>query len=270
MKPVSVFNWKGCGGSGTFRKQRNHRPINRRLARAMKGQVISEITDGLSWLADQNPDANVSFTYEINYSVPTSYEPINHALLTDESLWIGEAMSYLGFSGHGYTTQVRDYTNALRRKLNADWAFAIFVVDSLNDTDGAFTDDLDETRKWHAHSTFGGPFIIMTYDNGEYGIDRMDYVTAHETCHIFYATDEYNGQTERSGYLGVYDNENANCLMKTYKWSLCYASREQLGWRDTNGDGIQDIVDTFPKTSLMPYSPNPNHEPNSCLYWFSF
>lgn len=211
----------------------------------------------------------MSFIYEINYSVPTSYEPINHALLTDESLWIREAMTYLGFPGTHYSTQVRDYANALRRKLNTDWAFAIFVADSFNDVDGCFTDDLDATRKWHAHSTFGGPFIIMTYDNGWYGIERMDYITAHESCHLFYATDEYNGQPERSGYLGVYDNESSSCLMKSYTWSLCPSSKEQLGWRDTDSDGVQDIVDTFPKSTLNPFSPNPTTNLTLFYNWFS-
>src|SRR4030042_1878197 len=61
-----------------------------------EAQVISEISAGLTWLANQNPDANVSFICEINYSVPTSYEQINHALLTDEALWISDAMDCLG------------------------------------------------------------------------------------------------------------------------------------------------------------------------------
>src|SRR4030043_2230433 len=72
-----------------------------------EAQVISEISSGLSWLANQNPDAHVGFIYEINYGVPTSYEPINHGLLTDESLWIGEAMNYLGFPGTNYYTEMR-------------------------------------------------------------------------------------------------------------------------------------------------------------------
>jgi len=44
---------------------------------------------------------------------------------------------------------------------------------------------------------------------------------------------------------------------KPLSWWLCTNSREQLGWRDADGDGIQDIVDTFPDTTLNPYAPDP-------------
>jgi len=89
----------------------------------------------------------------------------------------------------------------------------------------------------------------------------MDYVSAHETCHIFYATDEYNGVTETSGYLGVQDLEGSGCMMeRAYTWWLCTNSKEQLGWRDSDSDGILDIVDTFPNTVLDPCSPDPTNE----------
>jgi hypothetical protein len=178
-------------------------------------------------------------------------------------LWIAEAMNYLGYPGSGYFTQVRDFINSLRNSLKVNWAFAIFVVDSWNDPDGCFTDQIDPTRKWSAYAYLGGPFLVMTYDNDGYGINNMDYVTAHETCHIFYATDEYNGRTEISGYLGVQDLEGSGCMMeRANTWWLCTNSTEQLGWRDSDGDGIQDIVDTFPDTFLNPYSPDPTTNPN--------
>lgn len=221
--------------------------------------VVSEICDsGLTWLANYNPDADVSFIYDIHYRVPTSYEPINRPSWTgteDQKLWISEAMIYLGYPGTDYFTQVRDYINDLRDTLGTDWAFAIFVVDSYNDGDGEFTDGE------FAYAYLGGPFLVMTYDNGGYGISSMDYASAHETCHIFYATDEYDGVTETSGYLGVQDLEGSGCMMELADtWWLCQASQEQLGWRDSDGDGILDIVDTFPNTVLNPYSPDPTNE----------
>lgn len=220
-----------------------------------ESNVINEITVGLNWLAGQNPGAGVSFTFDIQYGVPTSYEPINRAGPAGHGLWISEAMTYLGYPGVSYFTQVRDYINDVRNTLGTDWAYAMFIVDSSNDPDGSFTDG------WYAYAYVGGPFLVMTYDNDGYGIGNMDYVTAHETCHIFYATDEYNGVTETSGYLGVQDLEGSGCMMELANtWWLCTNSREQLGWRDSDGDGIQDIVDTFPDTTLNPHSPDPTFE----------
>lgn len=221
-----------------------------------ESQVVSEIRDsGLSWLANYNPNANVSFVYDIHYKVPTSYEPINRPY-TDQGLWIDEAMTYLGYPGLSYFAQVRDFINDLRNNRDTDWAFAIFVVDSYYDWDGEFTDG------YSAYAYLGGPFLVMTYDNGNYGIGNMDWVSAHETAHIFYATDEYDNEVEYSGYLNAPDTQyTTSCLMGQpiifLPWSICANTQYQLGWRDSDTDGLQDIVDTFPNTALNPYLPDP-------------
>ena len=221
-----------------------------------ESNVISEITAGLNWLAVQTPSAGVSFNLDIQYRVPTGYEPINRPSFPDQGLWISEAMTYLGYPGTSYFAQVRDYVNGLRSMLDTDWAYAMFIVDSSNDLDGKFPNN------WFAYAYLGGPFLVMTYDNDGYGIGNMDYVTAHETCHIFYATDEYNGTPEISGYLGVQDWDGSGCMMQyANTWWLCTNSSQQLRWRDTDTDGIHDIVDNFPDTTLNPYFPDPTTEP---------
>lgn len=226
-----------------------------------ESNVINKIRDGLSWWANQNPAAFISFNYKIHYQIPTSYEPIKHPS-TNESLWISEAMSYLGYSGTNYFTQVRDYVNALREELNTNWAFAIFVVDSSNDADGKFADD------HFAYAYLGGPFFVMTYDNNNWGIENMDFIAAHEMGHIFYATDEYDGVTEYSGYLNVPDEDGSGGLMNASEWFLSEGTKGQVGWRDSDGDGIQDIVDTFPNTKLV-HCPS-NLTNNSTLTYAGF
>lgn len=223
-------------------------PSTEDWAAAEESKVISEIMAALNWLASQNPSAGVSFTYDIHYRVPTSYEPISRPS-EDERLWIGEAMTFLEYQGTIFD-QVRHYLNQMRNKLGTNWAFAFFIVDSSKDADGKFADGK------FAYAYFGGPFLVMTYDCGSLGIEKMDRVCAHETCHLFYVTDEYNGEKEYSGYLNVADVEGSGCLMDTLNsWSLSSGTRGQLGWRDTDGDGIQDIVDTFPKTKLASVPP---------------
>ncbi|MDG6218516.1 MAG: hypothetical protein QCI00_03650 [Candidatus Thermoplasmatota archaeon] len=213
------------------------------------------------WWATQNPNAQVSFTYDLHTQVPTTYEPIIHPSgVTDntyEQLWVSEAMAYLGYTSGDWMDRTRAYINDLRQSKGTDWAFAIFIIDSTNDmatdplTPGAFSDN------YWAYAYWGGPFCVMTYDNGPWGISRMHQVLAHETGHIFWASDEYNKLDEYSGYLNAMDNEGSGCLMDTCALCLSSGTKQQIGWRDTDGDDILDIIDTNPDTNLIPYSPNP-------------
>jgi len=231
--------------------------------------VFSEIQAGLNWWAAREWKANLQFTYTLQV-VATSYEPISHPQ-SDEYLWIGEVMSNIGYSSGDYFARVYSYLNDVRNRDRTDWAFAIFVANSWWDLDGMFAD-----MKYFAYSYLGGPFMVMTYDNDGYLIWNMDAVTAHETGHIFYALDEYYDAkippTARSGYLNV-ENQNTEyggssnvaCIMRGgvsayWQGAVCYYTRGQIGWRDTDGDGILDIVDFEPDTALTPYSPDPTQD----------
>lgn len=203
-------------------------------------KVLSEIQYALDWWTSQNPDANVSFVTEVHARVPTSYEPINHPS-TDSYLWSSEILTFLGYLGTRTLIQWMDYINDLRDRFNTDWCFAIMVVDSSSDSDGRFENGI------FASSAPGGPRLMMTYDNGYWGIDKMDRMCAHEMGHIFWATDEYMAGTQYSGYLNASDTEDSGCLMDDCSWCLSEGTKAQVGWRDTDNDGIQDIVDTFPR-----------------------
>lgn len=247
-------------------------------------KVYDEVVEGTTWWTAREPSANISFTYEVHNSVPTSYEPIIHKHGNpyyggEEHLWMTEVMSALGFPPHsgqqGYVLAVYDFANDLRTRYGTDWAVVIFVVDSSNDADGKFTDG------WRGYARFGGPHFVMTYDSGEYGIENMGGVAAHEMAHIFYTLDEYieveQPCTETSGYLNV-PNQNSEygaclldepCIMRDIlgpSWNggpysngiVCPYSRGQIGQRDSDGDGILDIVDTLPNSVLNEYLPDPS------------
>lgn len=223
-----------------------------------ENNVQSEIFDGLNWWANRDPRAKLSFTYNIYLGVPTKYEPISHPQ-SQEYLWINDAMTYLEYLGYptytSYFDNVHSFNNYLRDFRHTDWAYTFFIVDSSNDIDGRFADG-----QYSAYAYLGGPFVVMTYDNDGYGIDNMDYVAAHETGHIFYATDEYNGYTEFAGYLNAHDIEGSGKIMDcALCWVNGYSSGTalQLGWRDSNGDGVFDIIDFYPKSTLGVYSPDP-------------
>jgi len=231
-------------------------PVTETWTGAEETQVVNEIQQGLNWWISQTPPtAGVSFTYDIRYKVPVSYEPIIHpSVFTTnawEQLWVSQAMANLGYSSGSWMDRTRSYINALRASKGTDWAYAIYVVDSSNDADGSFSDG------FNAYAYLLGPFTVLTYDNGLWGIGRMDQVLAHETGHIFSATDEYNGITEWSGYLNRPDVEGSGCLMDTAALILSSGTKLQVGWRDTDSDNILDIVDTDPSTSLNAYTPDP-------------
>jgi hypothetical protein len=203
-----------------------------------------ELTKALNVLASYDPSARVSFITEVNYEVPTSYEPINHPI-RDHLLYMSEATANLGYSS------LFDYVNDLRNRLHTNWAFATFVVDALNDADGFFKD----SRAMDIPNA-GGPYAVVTYSN--LWMPDMYLILVHVVCHIFYATDEYNNVKEYGGYLNASDNDGAHCIMNMgiIPCMICSATQAQLGWQDTDADGIPDIIDTFPKTTLDPCLPN--------------
>jgi hypothetical protein len=221
--------------------------------------VQNQINQAMMWWKNQNLYAGVSYVFDVHTAVPTSYEPIIHpSALTNptyEKLWVSEAMAYLGYGSGDWMTRTRDYVNAMRTAKGTDWAFTVFLVDSSNDIGGDFSDG------YFAYAYLGGPYIVMTYDNDGWGISAMNQVMAHETGHIFWATDEYDGITEYSGYLNAADVEGSGCLMDTNALALSSGTRLQVGWRDTDGDNILDIIDTCPETVLNPYPQDPTSNP---------
>ena len=225
-----------------------------------ESNAINEIYDGLDWWTDNAADnTNISWFYDINYGVPTSYEPITRPY-TDEQHWIQEAMQAFGYTAYpGYKDNVRDYLNDLRDSYGTDWAFAIFLVDSSADADGLMSDN------YFAYAWLTGPHTVMTYDNDGYGISNMDAVTAHEVGHIFGALDQYASSfcycTQTGGYLNI---ENQNCdnscdsdvasIMRSQvapftNNAIDDYAKGQLGWRDTDSDGVLDPIEQSDSTN---------------------
>lgn len=221
-------------------------------------RVLDEVQAGLNWWADRQPEAHLSFAIEDHATtpIPSGYEPINHSQ-SAEGLWIGDVLTRLGYSTGGYFSRMRTYANELRTRHHVDWAFTILVVNSSGDADGAFSDG------YFAYAYIGGPFLVVTYDNGGYGIDHMDAVVTHEIGHIFRALDQYSSAnipcTFASGYLGI-ENQNsqyAGCTSNVssimrggiapyLSAAIDSSAAGQIGWLDGDADGILDPIDTEP------------------------
>ena len=206
------------------------------------------------WRTQGGVSAHLTFFYDLHVRVPISYEPIemNHS---DEQLWISEAMASFGYNTGDPWYDVTSYNNDLRSTLGTDWAYSLFIVDSDPAVDlGRFPDG------GYAWAYFGGPWISMArYCTWAYNFSNyFRAVPAHEMGHIFYATDEYDGYLQYSGYLNIIDRNYPTCTMNQNTLTgLCVNSKQQVGWRDADGDGIHDILDTPPETTLLSYPVDP-------------
>ncbi|MEW5768176.1 MAG: Ig-like domain-containing protein [bacterium] len=235
-----------------------------------RNNVISEIIESFSWWVARAPaNTNLSFIYRDEGTVSTRYEPITHDQNYAQT-WVADVMANMGYSSGDHLDRVFAYANGLKNTYQTDWAFTVFIADSSNDADGEFTDG---TFGW---AWLGGPYLIMTYDNNGYTIGNMAAVCAHEMGHIFYAMDQYASSgctiSERSGYLNITNSNCENggtayaCIMRggvsPYTTGAVSTSvREQIGWRDSDSDGVLDIFDLSPQTNLTAFTPDPTTDP---------
>lgn len=223
--------------------------------------VTREVQTGLDWWAQQLPLARLSFTLDVKLA-PTAYEPITHAL-GDEGLWISDSLAALGQRSGTYFDRAYNAGYALRQQQGSDWSTTIFVVNSAHNSSGRFADNR------FAYAYIGGPFMVLTSDAGPYGADQLAPVVAHELGHIFGALDQYRGAQvpcdERSGYLDVPSSNSqiGGCptnvpsimldILPAYSLgAIDPSARAQVGYRDSNNDGVIDPLRTTPKVQLQP------------------
>ena len=237
-------------------------------------EVKTGIQAGLDWwetsftaFADEGGPQYLSFHVDWTYAdnpVATPYEPITHSY-SWQYYWVHDFLDVVGYNTpDSYTADLTRWNHDQRIAHNTHWAFTIFVVNSAIDADGKFSDG------YYAYSYLGGPFMVMTYDNATWDIAGMGQVSAHEIGHVFYALDEYSGSnsyTDRSGYYGV---QNLNARdgnpdpasrvpsimaepgLQADAWANYTSSPSSLqmvGWRDSDGDGIFDLLDVPPALS---------------------
>ena len=246
--------------------------------------VLDKIQSALDWWNARSPDGSLELflpaasAYGAPQTVGTGYEPIRRYVATgwkgqpvlSDAAWRWDAMRSLGFR-HDATDDTPYpetlFADRLRRRNGADWAFVVYVVDSLRDADGMF-----RNRVVAYTADLFGPYCMLTYDNDGYHFANFDAVLAHEMGHVFGALDEYAPPVPgypstgdlTSGYLGV-RNRNAvrggttdlPCIMRGSNGTLnafaagdvCRWTVGQTGLRDSDTDTRPDVVDTRPAFS---------------------
>ena len=252
-----------------------YNPGNRRA------NVLAKVRAALTWWNDRSPDGSLEAFLPAagQYGAPrtgwTRFEPISRPVsrfnkdyrLSDAG-WRWQIMGKLGYAHDRVDDSPlpeRAYADKVRRKTGADWAFVLYVVDSLRDRDGMFRDGAVAYT-----ADLYGPYMVLTYDNDGYRFRHFDTVLAHEMGHVFGALDEYapprSGYPSTgglaSGYLGV-RNRNAvkggitdlPCIMRGSQamldafalGDLCPSSVGQSGLRDSDADTHPNVVDTRPR-----------------------
>lgn len=220
------------------------------------GAVKANIQAGLQWWKDTLDampavrDGLLNFNYDWTHAdtpVKTGYEPIAR-VSNDFANWMYDFLGPQGFSTGSFSTDIRAYNNFQRLQNDADWAFTIFVVNNATDADKLFAAG-GTFRKAFAFA--GGRFMVVP-------ADRPASTYAHEAGHMFWALDEYpDSGASPNDRRGYYNTANTNAggsepsIMHTGTLlDTAYAghttsqsSREMIGWKDTDNDGIFDVLD---------------------------
>jgi hypothetical protein len=264
---VFVESSGGAGFCSPADAQTENWDLSRRLT------VISEIQAGVSFWASRTsrPDP-LTFLLDDLGTMTTSCEPINHPFnaFGERGKWIADVLVGLGFPATPATHQAvaRQFVDSRRDALGADFGILILVVDSLNDGDGSYPDGRNGA------GDLNGPMQYLTYDNGGWGIDRMNYVSLHELGHNFGALDEYASGCSTADSWGYFNVANASCNnggvtsdisvmgegseLVDPAADVSASARAAIGWRSPAGDAgkIVDVVRTS-TASLTPYVPDP-------------
>jgi len=245
-----------------------------------RATVLTEISDGLAfWTGRSNRASPLTFVLDNLGTQPTSCEPINRRggppspNNGEEGLWMADVLKALGRTGatpSNYLNEALAFAASRRALYGADWAYVMFVVDSLEDADGIFADG-----SYSAYGYLNGPLLVLTYDNDGWGISRMNLVSLHETGHVFGTLDEYAvsgcSTADTWGYLNV-ANSSCNNGGDTTDISVMgegseldnpavdvsTSARGAIGWRNPAGT-VVDVVRTA-TVSLTPYTPDPSSD----------
>ena len=136
--------------------------------------VLAKIQGALDWWNARSPDGSLELflpaagSYGAPQTVPTGYEPIRRDVavgwkgrpVLSDAAWRWQAMGRLGFA-HDATDDTPYpetlFADRLRRRNGADWAFVVYVVDSLQDADGMF-----RNRVVAYTADLFGPYCMLT------------------------------------------------------------------------------------------------------------
>lgn len=199
---------------------------------AERNDVCNEIITGLNWLASLHPASNLTWVYDIQF---TSIDVADGDNSSNEAYWRDPAMASITYDGNTYAaawSSVAAYREDMRVNNRSEHAFVIFAT--------------PYGTEWHAYASSGRVTLARRNDWGGWGRGALDIITAHETCHLFGAADEYTGSGTPcstcgslhgcdnipNGNCGSCANPQESCAMDDNGRRLCSYTRGQIGWSD--------------------------------------
>ncbi|NDJ77751.1 MAG: hypothetical protein GYB65_15975, partial [Chloroflexi bacterium] len=253
-------------------------------------KVKAEVVSALDWWSTAattpaNPGGEsrppAFLTWNVNYFSPlegsqadrdkvtVTTEPIQGSIAQGQNGWMIEVAQEFAPGG---AASIRNWANEARNTpgQETDWGMVLFVVDSSNDADGAFNGDGKA-----GGALLNGPWATVTYDGGDLGVSNLEALIAKMVGHVFGAGDEYYDITNDAGcqndeILGYFLVEHSNCernnpvpetsamragdnMLAGYReFRLSDSARAQVGWRESDGDGVYDVLDTIQDMFTVP------------------
>ena len=224
-------------------------------------EVLNNLDQGMQWWDDllqtKSSVHDLEWVIDDQFAVnpvKTGYEPITR-VSNDFRFWVREFLNGRGYNTTGsIDSDMRLFNDAQRQRLGTDWSFTIFVVNSHFDPDGNFAAGGSFSRAF----AFAGGLYFVTPST------RPASTYTHETGHMFWARDEYLGGGSYTQRRGYYNAQNLNAadnptpgfvqqpsimtagglLQQAYNNLVSAdATLEQIGWKDSDGDGIFDVLD---------------------------
>lgn len=244
--------------------------------------ALATVREGVQWWSEAldrlNTVHSLEFVIDESFArapFSTTFEPIS--LTSQEApLYITPFLRAQGIEdAPSLEDAVQQFNHAARERLETDWAFTIFIVNSSNDADGQFA----------SGSEFN---IAFAYPGGLYVVTpstRPASTISHEMGHIFWARDEYPGGGSWTDRRGYYNAQNINAsnnptpgfvqepsimragtgLTAAYQsFAIPESTRAMIGWRDSDGDGIFDLADV-----PLHFEGTGRYEPQQGVFTFS-
>lgn len=198
-----------------------------------RSTIMSRIVDGLDWLAAEAPvAAHLTWVYDWQY---VEIDVANGNNSSNEPYWRNPGMGKVNYNGNTYSQDmvgVANYREDMRTNNLSAHAAVIFVTPYGN--------------SWHAYASSGRITLAKRNNWGNWGINTLDMITAHEMLHLFGAADEYTGSgtpCSSCGSLhGCFQIPNGNCgscaspqldcVMDANSRKICSYTQGQIGWAD--------------------------------------
>jgi hypothetical protein len=229
--------------------------------------VVNAVEGAMEFWAQEIGSIGVSFSYDVRSGVSCSRDFAVVQPRQQETAWVSEILGNMGYAGAGSADdRVYAYLNDLRVSLGTEWAICFFIpkVNAFN-------------ASYVSYSRIGGPYGVIPagaeLEGNRYVLGkRLTHLVIHETAHLFWAQNEHApGQGEdaapcsrRSGYFAAYNFNSLYqdhtclgapheaCSMEVPQAAVCVHTLAQMGLRNTDGDGIPDLLDTYPEVDLDP------------------